>query len=200
MQTVRSKIPKQRIRLDCGEYLVRTVTIDDASDRWGAWMTDPEASQMLNAPPRRMRHNDVVSYIKSFDQRSHILLGIFEKGTWKHLGIIRADIDYELSRCLISVLIGEPEYRNRGVATDISDACARNTFVTLGLDTMVAHALAHNRPVINLLLKEGWMLEETLPGRIKSHADGTMLDLCVFTLSKETWLAQQEAKRRPDPA
>jgi RimJ/RimL family protein N-acetyltransferase len=200
MQTTRSKLPKQRVRLDCGKYLVRTVTADDASDRWADWMADPEASHMLNAPARRMKKDDLKSYIESFDQRARVLLGIFEKGSWKHLGIIRADLDYERSQCLVFLLIGEPEYRNRRVTTDIMSACARNTFETLGFKTMAATALAHNQPVIHLMLKSGWTLDKTLPRHVKSHSGDTMLDVCVFTLTRDAWLAWEKTRRSEQTA
>src|SRR6266508_17202 len=104
MRSIRSEISKKAVRLDCGDYLVRTVTVEDASDRWGQWMADPEASYMLNAPPQVLKKSDIVSYIKLFDQRSHLLLGIFEKASGKHLGFLRIDIDHELSRFLVSML------------------------------------------------------------------------------------------------
>ncbi len=195
MQKSPAKIPKLRIRLDCGNYLVRTVTVEDASERWGSWMADPDASHMLNAPPRQMKKSDIASYIETFDQRSRVLLGIFEKESWKHLGIIRCDIDYERSRCLVNLLIGEPEYRNKGVTREITAATEHNTFVTLGLKTMVAMALSHNQPIINYLLTRGWILEQTVPRHVKSHADGTMLDVCFFTLSREAWLAREQSKQ-----
>src|ERR1035438_8300851 len=101
------------VYLDCGNYLVRTATAEDASDRWTNWMADPEASYMLNSPAKVMKISDLVSYIKSFDEKSRLLLGIFEKATGKLLGFLRIDIDYSLGRFLVSMLIGEPDYRNK---------------------------------------------------------------------------------------
>ena len=53
-------------------------------------MADPEASHMLNAPPRQMKRDDVVSYIKTFDQRSRLLLalGPLLRGTlWETIAV-----------------------------------------------------------------------------------------------------------------
>jgi hypothetical protein len=75
----RRPIPKRKVWLDCGKYLLRTVTVEDATDRWAKWMADPEASLMLNAAPRAMTKSDIVAYIKGFDQRTKILIGIFRK-------------------------------------------------------------------------------------------------------------------------
>ncbi|MBI5320092.1 hypothetical protein [Bradyrhizobium sp.] len=41
-------------------------------------MEDAEASEMLNAPRKAMTRDDLVNYIRSFDQRTRALIGIFE--------------------------------------------------------------------------------------------------------------------------
>lgn len=84
---------KQIVHLDCGKYLVRTATVDDASDRWGRWMADNEVSRMLNASAKSLSKSEVTSYIDSFDQKTHLLLGIFQKEPGQILGFLRVDID-----------------------------------------------------------------------------------------------------------
>jgi len=200
MPASRAKIAKKIARLDCGKYLVRTVTVDDASDRWAAWMSDAEASHMLNAPAQAMTKRDIVAYIKTFDQRSRLLLGIFEKASGKLLGFLRIDIDDKIGSCLVSMLIGEPDYRNKGVTNDITVPFRDYLFETLGLSTMLATALARNRPIIHYLLKSGWRLDRTLERHVKSHADGTMLDLCFFSLTRDAWRAWKTANPATDAA
>lgn len=187
MPATQSKFPKRNVRLDCGRYLVRTITVDDASDRWAGWMADPEASDMLNAPARAMKKSDIVSYIDSFDQRSRLLLGIFEVATDQHLGFLRIDIDHASGRFLVSMLIGEPEYRNKGVTNDITVPFRDYFFETLGLKAMLATALSHNQPIIHYLHKTGWVLDQTIERHVKSHSDDRMFDLCFFSLTREAW-------------
>jgi RimJ/RimL family protein N-acetyltransferase len=181
------KIPKRNVSLDCGQYLVRSMRVEDASDRWANWMTDPEASHMLNAPAQAMTKSDIVSYIQGFDQRSRLLLGIFEKATNKLLGFLRIDIDYASGRFLVSMLIGEPEYRNKGVTNDITVPFRDYFFERLGLKAMLATALSHNQPIIHYLMKTGWVLERTVERHVKSRTDDRMLDLCYFSLTREAW-------------
>ena len=185
--------------LDCGNYFVRRLTVEDASDRWASWTVDPEAANMLNAPERSMSKADLVQYIKRFDQESHLLSGIFEKRSGKHIGILRTDIDYASGQCLINMLIGEPEYRNHGVASELTVPCRDYVFETLGLKTVKATALARNKIVIHYMLATGWKLNKTLRQHVKSHADGTMLDLCFFSLSREDWRAWKQAKLAGKP-
>ena len=111
--------PKRNVRIDAGDYLIRTVTVDDASDRWGAWMADLEVTSMLNAPARSMSKEEVTKYINTFDQRSDLLWGIFYRRTGVHIGFFTVNADYARSQGIVNLLIGEAEYRNRGVLSVI---------------------------------------------------------------------------------
>jgi RimJ/RimL family protein N-acetyltransferase len=193
----RAKLPKKTVRIDSGDYYMRTATQDDASDRWGAWMADPEAVHMLNAPPRTLTRDEVAAYITSFDQRSHVLIGIFATASDKLLGFLRVDIDPKLGRFLVSMLIGEPEYRNKGVTNAITVPFRDYFFETLGLEVMLATALSHNKPIIHYLLRSGWHLDKTVPRHVQSHADGAMLDLCYFSQTREAWRAWKAANLPP---
>ena len=187
------KIPKTSVRIDCGKYLIRTIKADDASDRWASWMSDPEAVQMLNAAGRAMKKSDIASYIKQFDQRSHLLLGIFEEESGLHLGIFRIDIDHRTGRFLVFLLIGEPEFRNQGITNEITVPFRDYFFETLGLNAMLATALARNHAIIHYLRKTGWTLDQTLPRNVKSQSDGSMLDMCFFSITRDAWRAWKKA-------
>ena len=180
------KLPKKNVRLDCGRYLLRTVKVADASDRWAGWMSDPKNLRLVNSPPRTMSRDDVVAYIKQFDQRSHLLIGIFEKETGILAGFFRIDIDPGLQRCLLFML-GDPKYRHWFLMAEIWIPFCDFIFETLGLTTMLATVLASNRALTGFLLRRGWSLDKTVPRHVRSHADGTMLDLCFFSFSRDVW-------------
>ncbi|SRR6266700_536165 len=193
MQTP-AKITKTIVRIESENYLVRTVKLDDASDRWASWMSDPEAVHMLNAPAKTLHKSDIVKYIKQFDQRSRLLLGIFTKQSSRHIGIITFNIDFALRQFLVNMLIGEPQYRNHGVTNEITEPCREYLFETLGMKKMLCTALARNHIIIHYLLKTGWKLEQTRKQHVKSRSDGTMLDLCFFSLAREDWRARKRAE------
>ena len=193
------KFPKRKVRLDCGKYLLRTITVEDASDRWANWMADPEASIMLNAPPRTMTKADIVAYIKGFDQRTHILIGIFEKAGGLLLGFLRNDVDFASGQFLVSMIIGEPQYRHSGVTNAVTIPFRDYFFETLGMRVMLATALAHNRPIIHYLYSTGWTLDRTIERHVKSNTDDRMFDLCFFSQTREAWHAWKEAKLAGTP-
>jgi RimJ/RimL family protein N-acetyltransferase len=187
MPSARAKIPKKTVRIESDEYLIRTLTMDDASDRWAGWMSEPEVMHMLNVAPRKMTRSDIVNYIKDFDQRSDLLLGIFDKRSGTHIGFFTINADYTLSQGVVNLLIGDPAYRHHGVLSVIRRQFAEYFFENLGLKTMMASALKRNQIILDTLLKGGWILNRTLKQHVKSHSDGTMLDLCLLSLSRDTW-------------
>jgi RimJ/RimL family protein N-acetyltransferase len=142
---------------------------------------------MLNMAARSWKKADVAAYIKKFDQRSSLLLGIFDKESGTHIGIFTVDINYRLGQFLVNLLIGEPAYRNKHVTTSIAPPFRDFFFETLGLNTAMASVLARNAPMIHYLLKNGWKLDETRKQAAKSNADDAMLDVCLFSLSREAW-------------
>ncbi|HEY2472889.1 MAG TPA: GNAT family protein [Terracidiphilus sp.] len=194
MAPPRLKHPKRKVRLDCGQYVLRTITTEDATDRWAHWMEDAEASEMLNAPRKAMTKSDLIAYIKTFDQRTRILIGIFEKSSGLLLGFLRNDVDFESGQFLVSMIIGEPDYRNSGVTNAVTVPFRDYFFETLGMNAMLATALSHNKPIIHYLYSTGWTLDRTVPQNVKSHSDDRMLDLCYFSQTRDAWREWKKVK------
>jgi RimJ/RimL family protein N-acetyltransferase len=188
MQASRNpKNPKRNIRIDCGKYVVRTIKPDDASDRWASWNSDPGAVETLNTRSRTLSKSDLLQYIRSFDQWSHWLLGIFEKQTRTHVGIIRIDVDYATNRSHVAVLIGEAAYRNSGATADVFMSCLDYVFETVGLTHMTASILSRNQVTMDYLLKAGWKLASAQAKRVRSNSHGAPLDLHNMVLTREAW-------------
>jgi RimJ/RimL family protein N-acetyltransferase len=185
------------VQIACGRFCVRTLTADDATDRWAAWMSDPKNLRLLNAAPKTMTRADVAAYIGQFDQRTHLLLGIFENRSGLLIGFFRVDIDPALNRCLGFMMIGEQKFRHWRVTEELRVPFQDLIFETFGLDKMLGTALASNRPMIRYLLKSGWTLDKAAARHVKSNVDGTMLDLCFLSITREAWRAWK--KRRGIP-
>ena len=189
-----SRVPRRIVELHADKYLIRTIEPADASERWASWMSEPETRHMLNLPARSWGKPDIVKYIGTFDQRSCLLLGIFEKSSGLHVGVMTVDINYATRQFLVNLLIGEPEYRHKGVTTSIALPYREYFFETLGLDTALASVLARNAPMIRHLRKSGWQLDQTLTRNARSNATGEMLDVCLFSLSREAWRAWKKSR------
>jgi RimJ/RimL family protein N-acetyltransferase len=187
------KAARKEVRLETARFLVRTARVEDASEQWGGWMADAEASHMLNAPAKALTEREVASYIKAFDQRTHLLLAIVEKDSKKLLGCFRIDIDEKLGRFLVNMMVGEPDYRHKGIMNELTVPFRDYFFDTLGLKTMLGMVLAHNEPVIRYLSKTGLNLDKTVERHVKSRTNDKMLDLCYFSQTADAWRAWKRA-------
>ena len=147
---------------------------------------------VLNAAPRKLQKSDVSDYIRQFDQRSKLLLGIFERGTRSHVGFVRLDLDYEAGEALVSAIIGEADHRNRGANTDIFIPLLAFLFDTLGLERVKASVLERNQVTLRYLLKLGWQKDATAEPPVRSQTDGTTLNRCSVSWTRDGfrgWLA-----------
>ena len=63
-------------------------TVEDASERWCAWTNDPLAAMMLNTRRQALDLEQLRRYIAGFDQIDRIMVGLFDRKTGLHFGII----------------------------------------------------------------------------------------------------------------
>src|SRR3981081_128004 len=141
------QIARKDLWFRCGRYFWRTVTREDASDRWASWLSDPWTVHVLNTAPRAFTKRDVADYIKQFDQRSHLLLGIFEMGTRLHVGFVRIDLN-SIGDALVNAIIGEAGHRNRGSTTDVFVALLDFLFDKAGVKRLGRPGLLRNEATL----------------------------------------------------
>jgi RimJ/RimL family protein N-acetyltransferase len=91
------------------------------------------------------------------------------------------------------MLIGEPEFRHRGVTMSLTVPYRDYFFETLGLEVALASVLARNTAVIDYLHKTGWQLDRTVVGGARSRRGGEPLDICLFSQSRDAWRAWKKA-------
>ena len=187
------KAARKRIRLETARLILRNARVEDASEEWGRWTADPTAGYMLNAPMKVSTKTEVEAYIRMFDHRTHLLLVIVEKVSEKIIGCFRIDIDDRHSRFLVSVIVGEPDYRRKGILNELRVPFRDYFFETLGLKVMLCTVLSHNEPMIRYLEKTGWQLAKKIERHIQSRVSDAKYDLCFFSQTAEGWRAWKRA-------
>jgi RimJ/RimL family protein N-acetyltransferase len=186
----------QTVYIETPNLYIRTLTVDDASDRWAAWFDEPAVREGLNLGGERKTKADIAAYVRKFDQVSSVLLGLFDRTNDLLFGLATVYIDRSIGRCLANIVVGEAAYRHRGAMLEATPPFRDHFFETLGLKVMTATALATNKPVIAYLDKTGWTLSQTLQGHAHSAADGSPIDLNLYSLTREAWNAWKA--RNPD--
>ncbi|MFM9863460.1 MAG: GNAT family N-acetyltransferase [Micropepsaceae bacterium] len=181
------------IRIDTPNLYLRTLTVNDASPQWLAWFGQTDIRDGLNLADAPASLAEVAAYIGKYDQRSNIILGIFDRTNDLLLGILATQVDWDKARYLANTFVGETAYRNRGVMLEVAAPFRDYFFDTLNLKVMTATALATNEPIISYLRKTGWTLNRTLKNHTRSHKDGTMVDLHLYSITREAWHAWKAA-------
>ena len=184
--------PKQ-VYFDTPNLYVRTLTVEDATDRWAAWFEHEEVKEGLNLTAGPRTKAAIADYIRKFDQTSNLLLGIFDRTNDLLVGIFTVQIDWRIGRYLTNTVVGEADYRRRGVMLEVTPPYRDYFFETLGLKVMTATALATNKPIIAYLNKTGWTLNQTLKNHARSAKDGATVDLHLFSITREAWNAWKAA-------
>ena len=139
---------------------------------------------VLNTSPVRIGKREIADYIKQFDQRSRLLLGIFEMGTHLHVGFVRIDLD-GAGEALVNAVIGEAAHRNRGATTDVFVALLDFLFNTVGVKRARASVLLRNEVTLAYLLKLGWQREATPGSPVRSSTDNSVLETCMLSWTRE---------------
>src|ERR1700753_1055247 len=183
-----AKPSRKDVWFKCNRYFLRTIKREDASDRWAQWLADPWTVHVLNTSPVRIEKKDIADYIRQFDQRTRLLLGIFEMGTRLHVGFVRIDLD-DARGALVNAVIGEAAHRNRGATSDVFVALLDFLFNTIGVERVRASVLLRNRLTLDYLLKLGWLRDETPPAPLRSMTDGSMLETCILSWTRDGYYA-----------
>lgn len=99
--------------------MLRELTVADVTERYRDWLLEPEAKKNISATTDSL--SELVQYVADRTQREDVLfLGIFDKLSGLHVGNLKYEpVNTELGYAIVGVLIGEVEYRGRGVATEV---------------------------------------------------------------------------------
>ena len=143
---------------------------------------------VLNTSPVKIGKREIADYIKQFDQRSQLLLGIFEMGARLHVGFVRIDLDGS-GGALVNAVIGEAAHRNRGATTDVFVALLDFLFTTVEVERVRASVLLRNEVTLAYLLKLGWQRNETPGSPVRSITDGSSLETCMLSWTRDGYHA-----------
>jgi RimJ/RimL family protein N-acetyltransferase len=157
------------------------------------WLHDPEVVRYLE-----VRHNppatigDLQEWVAGFDQRSRIILGVFDATENRHIGnVTLAPIDVRNLRAHLGYMVGDRAYWGRKVLVRVLPAVFNFAFGTLGLNKITAGADTRNLSSIINFKKLGFVKE----GAFRQHIyeNGTYFDEVRYALFKETWAVHRAA-------
>lgn len=162
--------------------LLRPLLISDVTQRYVDWLNDPEVNQFIDIRDVKQNIDMVREYVQSYEGKNNkLLLGIFEKGKYLHIGNITiSSIDWKNGAGSVGIAVGDKVYWGKGYATEALSLASDFSFSRLKLHRLEAWISANNLPSQKLFKKVGFVQEGILKDRVKF--DTKYVDALIFGL------------------
>jgi [ribosomal protein S5]-alanine N-acetyltransferase len=143
---------------------LRTLTPDDAHERYVAWMNDPEINQFLESRWQTHTLESIRAFLAAMsastrDFQFGIFLNTAETQAFQHshIGNIKiGNIDQMHRRADVGLLLGEKSAWGKGYATEAITLATRCAFEELRLRKLSAGMYAPNQGSYKAFIKAGW--------------------------------------------
>lgn len=111
----------EKVEIVSERFLLRPLTESDVTERYLNWLADIEARKFIAAAATIKGLADLRAYVREGIGREDVLfLGIFEKDTELHIGNIKYEpVNPVTGYAIMGILIGDPEFRGKGVASEV---------------------------------------------------------------------------------
>lgn len=165
--------PTEEPVLETERFRLRRLTASDATARYLGWLADKDARRYIQAASATCSLDNLRDYITERTAKTDVLfLGIFERSSGAHIGNIKYEpIDLTRSCAEMGILVGEPEWRGRGVAREVILASARWLKTHRGISRIHLGVEADNDAALSAYILTGFVRTEVIrdvrvPGEI----------------------------------
>jgi [ribosomal protein S5]-alanine N-acetyltransferase len=149
---------------------------DRVTDRYLAWLNDPEVNAYSRRKGTHISPEDADRYLSSLRADEHVLAILMGD---EHVGNVKfGPIDWQNACADISILLGERKIWGQGIGAEAIYLVSRYLLKTLGLNRV--HADSFNPAFLKLVVRLGWRIEGVLRERVR--LDGRFFDDTVVSL------------------
>ena len=115
------------VEIETVRFRLRELTEADATLRYLNWLANPEARRFIVAAQQTQELSELAEYVRQRTNRPDVLfLGIFDKSSGLHIGNIKYEpIDSAQGYAVMGILIGDPNFRGKGVALEVLRSSAQ---------------------------------------------------------------------------
>ena len=176
-------IPGHPVSLETENYRLRSLTEEDANERYLSWLNDTEVTRYLEVRFQNTSIESIRDYIKSHDNSSSFLLGVFDKMDGAHIGnfSIRCEVNHDVAT--VGVMIGNRDYWGQNVVLESRQAVVDFLFDKAGMAKVHGACYANNLPAIFNYKAQNYRNEGTL----RSHrvSEGKRVDVVLFAMLRD---------------
>ncbi len=177
-------------------FLIRSMTRDDASPKMAAWIEDEMAAAMLNTPRRSWTVEQQLSFFSQHEGRQEkALLGIFPKEEKEPIGLFIIKLKRLQDVLTISHLIGDKAWRGKNATFEASEAVYDYFFNRLGYAKVRCNVRPQNKPMLWLIYTYIWRKEALFIKHLRMPDTGERSDLLAFSILADEWRARPEKFR-----
>lgn len=180
MITEESGEPAALLRLSGRRVTLASLGPHRVTDRYVAWMNDPEVNTYSRRKGTVTTTEDAVRYLNSLRADEHVLAILMGD---EHVGNVKfGPIDWQNACADISILVGERKVWGLGIGAEAVYLVSQHLLKTLGLNRV--HADSCNPAFLRLVEKLGWQVEGVLRERVRLD-DRFFDDTVVSLLARE---------------
>lgn len=146
-------------RIETTRFLLRPLTTEDATPGYLAWLRAADTRRYVLSATQAESLNDLRRYIAERMNRDDVLfLGIFVRSTGHHIGNIKYEpIDSREGSAELGILIGDPAFRGKGVASEVIRASGRWLLAQRGVSRVLLGVDLTNVAAISAYEKAGFI-------------------------------------------
>lgn len=148
------------IEVTTQRFLLKQLITDDISDRYLSWL-NKEESPYIEYGKNHSTMEELKVYVSERERKRDVLfLGIFTKKK-KHIGNIKYEpIDLKEKTATMGILIGDKDWRGKGVATEVIKASAHYLNSMYGVTTIFLGVNPNHQVAVSVYKKIGFKFKE----------------------------------------
>ena len=148
--------------IETERFFLRLLTIADVTHRYLGWLQDEESNQFIVTASSRHTIDSLKTYVEERTNREDILFfGVFLKDNNLHIGNIKFEpINRVDGTATMGILIGDPDWRGRGAAAEVLNACAEWLYENYSIAQMHLGVDRDNRSAIRAYIKDGFRIQK----------------------------------------
>ena len=154
----------KNVFMESERFFLRTLIEDDVNARYLEWINGSDKSQYINYTNQNRTVDEVSTFVtERVNSDTVLFLGIFVRESGEHIGNIKYEpIDFKKSYAIMGILIGEKNWRGRGVAAEVIKASSMWLHNKYGIKQIILGVDVGNIGAIRAYEKSGFKENKVL--------------------------------------
>lgn len=161
----KTQFSNKYIEITSERFLLKTLQFGEATETYLDWFSEKNIGEFIVAARSEQSIESLNEFIKEkFAATDCLFFGIYEKGGGAHIGNVKYEpISIEHSSSVMGIMLGDLNWRGKGVAGEIIQASFDYFKENFELKKMLLGVEVENQPAIRAYEKLGFVKIESSP-------------------------------------